>query len=302
MNRRQFNRSTSALSLGSLLSLYKSDNLNKKDVVGCQQYTFYSFLLRDGMPWDEDLAASVQMVKEAGITLFEPSFSNPEDVQSLHPHLEKHGLKMRSFYMNALLHEQHQVQPTIDNILATATKAIKIGAEIIVVNPTPIKWGGTENKSDEQLRRQGGALNDLGQELRKLGMVLAYHNHDAEMRAGAREFHHMMGSSSEENVALCLDPHWIYRGAGNSVVALMDIIDLYGARVVEIHLRQSKNGTWTEVFDAGDLDYKNIIAKIERKNITPLFILEQAAEEGTPQTLSAKDAIQKSHTSAVKLL
>ena len=45
---------------------------------------------------------------------------------------------------------------------------------------------------------------------------------------------------------LCLDTHWIYRGAGNSNVALFDILKLYGDRVVSLHLRQSVGGVWSE--------------------------------------------------------
>ena len=37
-------------------------------------------------------------------------------------------------------------------------------------------------ENDAQLKVQAKALNTLGEELRKSGMTLAYHTHDAEMR------------------------------------------------------------------------------------------------------------------------
>ena len=133
-----------------------------------------------------------------------------------------------------------------------------------------------------------------GKELRQLGLKLAYHTHDAEMREGAREFHHMLVGTQPENVHLCLDAHWIYRGAGNSQVALFDIVNLYADRIVELHLRQSHDGTWSEVFEAGDVDYERLAEMLISKNLKPHVVLEQAVEEGTPHTMDTVAAMQKS--------
>lgn len=100
-----------------------------------------------------------------------------------------------------------------------------------------------------------------------MGITLAYHNHDAEMREGAREFHHMLTGTNPENVKLCLDAHWIYRGAGNSQFALFDIVELYCDRIVERHLRQSHDGIWSEVFGAGDIDYTSLTVMLNKKKL-----------------------------------
>ena len=70
---------------------------------------------------------------------------------------------------------------------------------------------------------QAEALDKLGARLKQMRLILAYHNHDAELRNAAREFHHMMLGTDPALVTLCLDAHWIYRGAGNSAVALFDM-------------------------------------------------------------------------------
>jgi inosose dehydratase len=118
-----------------------------------------------------------------------------------------------------------------------AERAKAAGAQIVVTNPNPIRWGGSEDKSDAQLRTQAAALDRLGQQLAQRGMTLAYHNHDAELRNAAREFHHMLVGTGPRFVTLCLDAHWIYRGAGNSSVALFDVVKRYGPRVRELHLQ-----------------------------------------------------------------
>ncbi len=108
-------------------------------------------------------------------------------------------------------------------------------------------------------------MNRLGAELKKIGLTLAYHNHDMELREAAREFHHMMLGTDPANVTLCLDSHWVYRGSGNSQIALFDIVKLYGSRVSELHLRQSKDGVWTEALGDGDIDYRAFASALRRR-------------------------------------
>jgi inosose dehydratase len=88
--------------------------------------------------------------------------------------------------------------------------------------------------------------------------------------------------------------HWIYRGSGNSQVALFDIVRLYGKRISELHLRQSKDGTWTEVFGEGDIDYKQLVKELQALKLHPHLVLEQAVEKGSPNILNAIDAHRQS--------
>ena len=128
-------------------------------------------------------------------------------------------------------------------------------------------------------------------------MQLAYHNHDAELKSGAREFHHMLTATSPEKVKFCLDAHWIFRGCGNSEVAVFDALSHYHERVVELHLRQSTGGIWQEAFTMeGDIDYRRIFSYLEQAGIKPHFVLEQAVEGRSPKTMDAKQA----HTASRK--
>ena len=209
----------------------------------------------------------------------------------------------KSMYVNSVLHEPLLVEKNILEIMAIAEEARKIGIDILVTNPTPISWGGLENKTDDQLTTQAIALNLLGKKLSEIGMVLAYHNHDAEMRQGAREFHHMLTGTDPGYVKLCLDAHWIYRGCGNSQVALLDIAKLYGARVSELHLRQSQGGVWSETFADGDIDYAALCRALVKAGARkPHLVLEVAVESGTPKTLSPVEAHRRSAEYARRVL
>lgn len=125
-------------------------------------------------------------------------------------------------------------------------------------------------------------------------MTLAYHNLYVELRHGAREFHHMLTATDPDCVKFCLDAHWVFRGCGNSQVALFDALSHYADRVVELHLRQSEKGIWTEAFSSkGDIDYDRLSGFLKKKGIRPHLVLEQAVEGETPKTINAVEAHKK---------
>ncbi len=263
--------------------------------VACNQYPWTVFYGREGKDFNALLDAGLGEVAASGIDGFEPGVGGLQQIEQMVPLLKKHGLEMRSLYVNSTLHEADQAGKSIDDVLAAASKAKEsLGTRIIVTNPSPIQWGGPEDKSDAQLRTQAQAMNKLGERLKRMGLTLAYHNHDIELRNAAREFHHMMVGTDPENVTLCLDAHWVYRGAGNSQVALFDVVELYGRRITELHLRQSKDGVWTEVFGPGDIDYKRLAGDLLRIGVKPLLVLEQAVEAGSPNTMTPVEAFKRS--------
>lgn len=242
-------------------------------------------------------------IAQTGITGYEPIINDPSALVGLGNRLEKHGLYMRSLYVNSTLHDEARSESSITGVLAIADEAVRIGATIIVTNPSPIRWGGPEDKSDAQLRTQAVALDRLGAELRKRGMMLAYHNHDAELRQGGREFHHMLTATDPENVKLCLDAHWVFRGCGNSEVAVFDALSHYHQRIIELHLRQSNDGVWNESFAAtGDIDYLRLFRYLAERDIEPHFVLEQAVEGKSSNDLTAVEAHTKGHSSLMGAL
>ena len=202
---------------------------------------------------------------------------------------------MRSIYVNSQLHEREEVEGSIEGVLAIAEQVKPLGTRIIVTNPSPLRWGGQENKNDAQLETQAAALGRLGAELARMGLTLSYHTHDPEFRAGAREFHHMMLAINPAHLTFCMDVHWVYRGSENSNLAVFDVLKLYGERITELHIRQSQAHIWTETFRAGDIDYGAFVEALVGKGVRPHLVLEQAVEEGTPHTLSPLEAHRQTH-------
>ena len=253
--------------------------------LSCNQYSWITFYARDGKDWGKDPDASLAEFASTGLKAYEPAFNTAAEVPKLLPVLQKYRLAMPSVYVNTSLHEAVEGAKSIESVLSIADALKPANTKIIVTNPNPIQWGSDKNKSDEQLTEQAKNLDKLGAELKKRGMILAYHTHDVELRAAAREFHHMLLATDPKNVSLCLDVHWVYRGSGNSQVALFDIVKLYGKRIAELHLRQSKGGIWQETFTEGDIDYPKLVQMLDNMGVKPHLVLEQCLEKTSPKTM-----------------
>lgn len=264
-------------------------------------YSWSVFYQREERNFSADLDAGLGDVAASGLEGYEPGIGSADEIATLAPLLRKHRLQLRSIYVNSTLHTDEDAARSVANILAVARAAKTVGTRIVVTNPNPIQWGGAQNKNDAQLRTQADALDRLGAALADMGLALAYHNHDIELRQAAREFHHMMLGTHPDRVGLCLDAHWVFRGAGDSAVALFDVVKLYGKRVRELHLRQSQQGVWSETFGPGDIDYEALARELHRQGVTPHLVLEIAVEKDTPKTLSPVEAHRRSAEYARRL-
>jgi inosose dehydratase len=256
--------------------------------ISCNSYNWFSFYSRENKTWGENLDADIQEFAKTGIKAYEPGIDNAEHATKIIKALKANGLSMPSIYVNSVLHVEDEAQKAIDNIMAIAKVVKSFGTKIFVTNPTPIKWGGDELKTDKQLIFQAKMLDSLGQKLKAMGITLAYHTHDIELKAGAREFHHMLQNTKPEHMSFCFDVHWVYRGSADSNLAVFDVLKMYGNRIVELHVRQSVNGIWSETFTAaGDIDYIRFAKELAAKGIHPHIVIEQCVEEKSPKTLEA---------------
>ncbi|QDT13310.1 sugar phosphate isomerase/epimerase family protein [Planctomycetes bacterium K23_9] len=305
ISRRQaLTTATAALLTARTASLIANDKTPpSKTHIATNTYPWRTFARRAGQSYQRHTDQLLQNIASTGIVGYEPIIDSPTELDGLGDRLTKHGLYMRSIYVNSVLHDTAKVDQSVAAAMAIAKRVRDLGTSIVVTNPSPIRWGGDEDKDDSQLRFQAKSLDELGSELRKLGLTLAYHNHDAELRNGAREFHHMLTATKQENVKFCLDSHWVFRGCGDSEVAVLDALDHYRDRIVELHLRQSTNGVWTEAFAMqGDVDYQAIFRRLHESNIHPHLVLEQAIEQKSPNKLSATQAHKQGQRNLTKAI
>lgn len=290
-NRRNFLLTTAGVAANSIYSnAGHRPNLQTRYPISSSAYNWFTFYKREGKEWGKDWNACIKDYAQCGLTAIEPSFSTMDEVNALLPVLEKNKIAIPSVYANSVLHKKEEGKKSIEIILSIADSIKNHGTKILVTNPTPLRWGGNEVKTDTELSIQLTNLEELGKQLRKLGITLAYHTHDTEMKGGAKEFHHMLQNTSKENVSFCFDVHWIFRGSQDSALAVYDVMKMYGDRIVELHLRQSVNGIWSETFGQGDIDYNRIATGLEKIKIKPHLVIEQCIEEKTVVNLNVVEA------------
>lgn len=285
LNRRSFLSMLPAIPLAGL----SLNDTAKKLPLACNDYNWITFYKREGKIWGgQALEQNIASLAETGLMAFEPNMADKAMAVHYVAALKKHNIAMPSIYVGSTLHEPEAIKNSIAQILAIADVAKAYGTKIVVTNPNPIKWGSDQLKSDAQLQLQAQAMEELGSQLRKRGMTLAYHTHHIELKAGAREFHHILLNTTPENVSFCFDVHWVFRGSDNSEVAVFDVLKLYGKRIVELHIRQSVKGVWSETFSAeGDIDYPRLVRELAALKIRPHIVIEQCLEPGSPRTMDA---------------
>ena len=243
--------------------------------IGTNVYGWTQLAAERGEDWDRPRAMAD--AARAGFDGWEDTFLAPGDVAPVVRDAEAAGLAMRSAYVPCALHDG-RAEGAIANACAIAEELLPHGMTRVIVNPDPLPGKGA--KDDAQIARQGAALERLGRALRERGAALLFHSHAPEMLEGAREFHHMLAGTDPDAVRLCLDLHWVYRGCGNSQVAVEDVIRLYGDRIDEVHLRQSQGGVWSETLGPGDLDMPRLGRMIVERANAPLTVVEIAYEPG----------------------
>lgn len=259
--------------------------------ISSNSYNWGTFYGRENKNWGENLDADMAAYMKTGLQAYEPSLGSAEEATKLIAVLKKYHIEMPSVYIGSVLHEEEQVEKSIKTILEIAEVVKNYGTKIIVTNPNPIAWGSDKLKTDEQLILQAKALEKIGNSLKMNGLKLAYHTHDVELKAGAREFHHMLQNTSPDHLYFCMDVHWVYRGSQNSQLAVFDVLKMYGDRIIELHIRQSKNGIWQEVFTSdGDIDFKKFALELFKKNLKPHLVIEQCLEKNSPNTMNAIEA------------
>ncbi len=278
LNRRDFLATTAtavgALAIGTPLRAADSP---RKLLIGSQLYGWGQYFAREGKNAYERVDEVLSALRDAGYDYAETSLDagKPENNAVFAEKLRQKGMRPVSLYTGGRLHDD-QAEATVERILTAAKQCQALDFQVIVCNPDPI---GRE-KTDDELKKQLGALKALGGGLKQMGLRLGIHHHTPEMANGAREFHHNFRNSNAGTVDFCYDVHWVYRGGVQPADALKE----YGDRVVSWHLRQSREQIWWEDLDTGDIDYAAVAEFAKKNGLAPLYTVELALEQGTKIT------------------
>ncbi|MGQ9609048.1 MAG: sugar phosphate isomerase/epimerase family protein [bacterium] len=225
------------------------------------------------------LVGELSEVKTAGFSAFETNLSIVSDAEKVRSLLENYDLQISSLYSGGSFHTKELAQTSISEILNSASFASNLGVRSITLNPNPKSGGG--EKTDDELSIQASNLNELGKMLyESYGMSLFIHNHTPEIVNNAREFRSYCDLTDPTYVNVCIDVHWVYRGGVDPFLLTRE----YGNRIKAMHIRNSKDGIWTEDFNDGDIDYRAYRDLLEEINYDGWITLELAYESSTKIT------------------
>jgi len=202
--------------------------------------------------------------------------------------LAKYNLAPETIYVGTTMHEAAAAEKSVKEAVELARLLKPHGTRIIVTNPSPKPGQG--RKTDEELDTQAKYVDQLGAELHQQGMKLALHHHTPELVDNAREWRHLLQHTNPRRVYCCVDVHWAYRG-GQEV---MTFIRETGDRLVELHLRNSKQGIWTEDFGPGDIDYQKVADYLRGIGFKGYLVVELAYEKDTQITRSLDEDLRLS--------
>ena len=263
-------------------------NSQPANLVGSGLYGWTQYYSREGRNANDHMDEVLSAVRDCGYAFLEGfiDLQHPEKCARLAEQSRAKGLKPVSIYVTAPMHEQAKAENSVARLVDAARICRQSGFSIINLNPAPIGRA----KTDQELRTQIEALEKLGTELSKLGLKLGIHNHTPEMVNGAKEFHYDLRETNPRHVGFCFDVHWVFRGG----IKPLDCLHEYGSRVVSWHLRQSRDGTWWENLDDGDVDYPAVAAFARQHRMTAPYAVELALENGTKITRSVVENHRRS--------
>lgn len=222
-------------------------------------------------------------------------FFTPELEQITYGALRQSGLKCSVAYNGGPMHTTEGARTTVAATVELGQRLQRnVGVKGISINPNPVS--GRE-KTDDELKIQAEALNQLGWSLEKNGLGLYLHQHAPEMANGAREWRTMLKQTEPRYLKVCLDTHWVLRGGQD----VMTLLKECGPRLGSVHLRNSVKGVWSEDFGDGDIDYRAVAAYLRQMNFDGYLSVELAWDKETKVTRTLEENLERSRVYTAKI-
>ncbi|MBP6823673.1 MAG: sugar phosphate isomerase/epimerase [Acidobacteria bacterium] len=268
LNRRTFLRQTacstvgiaaSALALNSLTTEAQAAKLSK---IGVQLYTVRAEMAKD-------FDGSLKKIAELGFKEVEfAGYYNrtPQQIKTL---LGQLGLDSPS---------AHVPLADLRNNLPKAIETAKIIGHRYIICPFLMP---DERKTLDQYKQLIATLNKAGDECKKAGLQLAYHNHDFEFAAidGKVPYDLMLAETDKNLVKMELDLYWIVKANQDPLAYMSKHPNRFALFHVKDLDKTPKRGI-TEVGN-GVIDFKTIFAKTPKGAIKH-YLVEQDVCPGSP--------------------
>jgi sugar phosphate isomerase/epimerase len=267
---------TGALAVGlPSVSALAEEPMEDLDRIGLQLYT-----VRDDMK--KDFEGTLKNV--AGIGYKQVEFAgyfdhSPADVRAI---LKRYHLDAPSSHIGT----PHVLEKDFDKIIDAAKT---IGHKYLIVAYIEEK----DRTPLDNYRKFADLFNTAGEQAKKAGLRLGYHNHDFEFKPieGQLPYDLMLQRTDPKLVAFEMDLFWVTKGGKNP----LDYFARYPGRFEAVHVKDMDAGGGMVDVGKGKIDFAHIFAQRKKAGIRYYFV-----EHDNPSP-SAIESVRSSYNYLEKL-
>jgi sugar phosphate isomerase/epimerase len=285
LTRREVLQLAAASGIGSFIGGGARAEAAALSAIGVQLYTVRDLVTKDA-------AAALKAIAEIGYQEVEVIHAT---LPTVGPLAKQYGLNAVSMHVDVRLLTGQQPAGGA-NLASVIGQAQDAGIKYIVM---PYIMPGDRPKDAAGFTTLGEALNKAGEQIKKAGLQLCYHNHAFEftpLADGRRSLDVLLAAADPELLKLELDVFWV-SVTGTDPVA---VINQYKGRVALMHLKDKMKGapvsltesvpptTFVEV-GSGALDFPAILKAASAADVQHYFV-EQDQTPGDPL-----DSLRKSY-------
>ncbi len=221
----------------------------------------------------DSLIAVLGKIRELGFAGFETGFRNVQsqagDPAGARQRIQSTGLQFFGVHIFLLEYDPQTHVAPAELYQKVAETGAALGAQRLILS------GGAAS-TEAELVRKATALDGAGTFARKLGLQLAYHNHDKEFRNAGWEIRWLMRRTNPELTSFLVDAGHAFQG-GADVPAFLDEAH---PRITGLHLRDYRNGKQVPL-GSGDFPLPEVAATLKRIGWQGWVLAEEEREDGS---------------------
>lgn len=257
--------------------------------LGLQLYS-----VRELLP--KDYAGTLRQIAALGYREVEAAGFYDRSAADVKRDMRKFGLRcVSAHYSFDKLHDPRQLEQNIAYIR-------ELGAQYMVCaspgrkNPLP-NASGEQPYTLDDWKWTAEQLNTIGEKVHAAGLILGYHNHDAEFHKteGVVPYIELLRQTDPSKVTMEMDCGWVVVGGGNPV----ELLRTYPTRITMLHVKDFKDmdkpyseedGPPPTELGRGDIDYAPIFAQAAKGGHVRHAFVEQEGFDMPPMEALRIDA------------
>ncbi len=252
-----------------------------------------SFIVYEQQGRDKDLPAYLAEISVGGFDALEMRvdkfFGSKAAAEAASVALRVDNQKMYTGLVEAELDDGTRAAQTSMAVVAAAERAVARDLDFRGVVLVPLAGG--RPRDDAAVDASIARIQQLGSSLSRRGAWLALHNDAVESADGCRILRRMLDATAgDANIGLALDVAWCQRGGGDAAA----IAAAYKDRLKTLHLRQTRDGVWSEELGDGDIDLRAVDKVARPLKHEVLLVVELNHEAETRQTRRQVDDLKLS--------